>query len=361
MSRNPLSVGSSSLSLLAGGRPFSVKQSKTTGKFAKLALYAIGPCVGAAYLLASNSPFLGQNEASGWTNLKLPAQPTISIMTRDPAKSITTEIAKPEREPQTSSERTRHNAASTSQRSIAATAKATVSASSMSRAAAEEISAAPIVQATIEIEKHLRPLSNEELAGEAWQKGLQKLSAGDTDGAIERFRHALALQPDHIEARWSLAATLINQSNLDEADVLLAKGIELTHNAPRLAQLYAHLLLSRGHPEKALKILDTAPPPVKDDTEYHALLASILVREGQHARAANIYGSLLAVDSSKGVWWLGLGVCAEALAKPMEAVTAYERAAGTGLNRELNNIVLSRLAALKAQTNTLAQTEGYRP
>lgn len=358
MSRTLLSIRSPSLSLFSAAGRRSGKPARSPRRLAKFALYAIGPCVGAVYLLTTHSTFLEQNETSKWTHLNLPTQPTISIVTRERVKPVTTETDRSVSTHRAAPDRVQHHAVTTSQGSNSIAAP---TAHKPQAASAEAIPTVQDVQTTVEIEKHLIPLSNAELAGQSWQEGLQKLAAGDNDGAVERFRHALALQPEHIEARWSLAATLINLAHTDAAATLLAEGLELTHHAPRLAGLYAHLLLSQGHPDEAVNILDTAPPPVKEDPEYHALLASILVRTGQHERAAGIYASLLTVDASNGVWWLGLGVCAEALAKPGDAVTAYERATMAGLGPEMNDIVHGRLAALKTQANMLAQTEEHRP
>ena len=175
---------------------------------------------------------------------------------------------------------------------------------------------------------------------------MRRISAGDHDGAIERFRHALVLQPDHIDARWYLAATLINQGHTDEAGELLSEGMEITHFAPRLARLYAHLLLNQNAPHKAAEVLATAPPALEKDPEYHALLASALVRSRHPARAVGIYERLLTRHPENGVWWVGLAYCQEALGATEDALTAYRRAAATGLADNLADIVRQRVAIL---------------
>jgi len=218
-------------------------------------------------------------------------------------------------------------------------------------------------EASVTIEKRMIPLTNQEHARQAWQEGMRQISDGDRDGAIERFRHALVLQPNHIDARWYLAATLINEGHTDEAGALLSEGMEITHYAPRLSRLYAHLLLNQNDPHKAAEVLVTSPPALEKDAEYHALLASALVRSGRPALAAGIYERLLTRHPENGVWWVGLAYCREAMGAPEDALTAYQRAATTRLAANLGDIVHQRVAVLKTAVSKGAnqQPDGTQP
>ncbi len=197
------------------------------------------------------------------------------------------------------------------------------------------------------LNKRLRPLTRQEQAQQAWQRGQQQLAANDSASARLSLTRAITLAPSMTQARASLAALLINEGRLGEAEELLRDGLSRTTRSPELARLYARLLLHRRQPGEAIDILRTSAPALSADSEYHALLASALLQENNAADAAGIYRRLLQNDPARGTWWLGLAVSLETLGERDRAYHAYQQAARTDEGKHrLAGLIRQRLQRL---------------
>jgi MSHA biogenesis protein MshN len=158
-----------------------------------------------------------------------------------------------------------------------------------------------------------RALGPAERATRMRRRALDAAAAGDHAGAESTLEAALELDPALHDARSDLA----------------------------------RLRLARGDAAAALAALEGSAPLLAQDPEYHALHAALLSRTGAHARAADAYARLVALDRTRAPWWLGLAISLEAQSRAPDALAAYREAARlTSLDPETQSWVESRIAAL---------------
>lgn len=168
--------------------------------------------------------------------------------------------------------------------------------------------------------------SPQQRAAEAYNEGVRALTEGRAPRAEAQFRDALGHDASLHTARLALANLLYQQGRLQDAEVQLQEGLRIAPGEPTLADRYARLLLERGDLSGAIGVLATAPPPVDTHPGHHALLAALLQRAGNHEAAAAAYTELVGMDERQGLWWMGLGISMEALARPDAALQAYRQA-----------------------------------
>ncbi len=205
---------------------------------------------------------------------------------------------------------------------------------------------APVVDTRVN--KRIRPLNNEQRAEQALRRGVGLLGQGRQAEAELALHEALQLAPRQLRAREILAALYFNRGRLNEAQALLADGVRLSPRAAGLAQFYARLLADRGELTTALTVLQQASPALTENLDFHALLAALYQRAGQHEAAARVYRQLLAQRGTQATWWMGLGISLEALDDTTPALEAYVKAQqlGAGLNRPVLAYLDSRIRAL---------------
>src|SRR5690606_31400482 len=113
-----------------------------------------------------------------------------------------------------------------------------------------------------------------------------------------------------------------------------------------------HLFLSRvqlqqGELQGAVDTLEQGLARGRPDAEYLATAAALHQRLGDMAKSAARYRQALALDPSRGTWWLGLAIALERLPDPAEAAKAYTRALGAGLEPKLAAYARDRAEALR--------------
>jgi MSHA biogenesis protein MshN len=197
-------------------------------------------------------------------------------------------------------------------------------------------------------------LNRSEQIEAAFQQGLAAQRAGRS-ATMERFlRQVLLLDPGHIPARETLAASFYRTGRLEQAKELLHEGITPALSPLPLRKILARILVDQNDSaEAALTLLQGDPPPVAQDPEFHQLLAAIYQRTGQFAAAARIYRQLLEVQPRSGVWWLGLGLALESSRSWPEAVQAYRTALDDpALPPGLNVFARDRFRSLDAATGS---------
>lgn len=207
----------------------------------------------------------------------------------------------------------------------------------------DEIDDAPEVK----LKKKHRPLNNKQLAEIAYTKGYKFLQQGRMHQGKEYLRKALSLYIPHIKAREMLAGVYIKSGRFISAGELLSEGVKIAPEYPLFAKLYARVLLEQKNPQLAIKILEQGSTTIKVKPDYYALLAATYQRVKKHKKAVEIYLQLVKAHPATGVWWLGLGISLEKLAKKKEALEAYKRAQKTGnLKVGLTNFINNRVSAL---------------
>ena len=186
-----------------------------------------------------------------------------------------------------------------------------------------------------------------ELADHAYRRALRLAEDGDYEGAAEALGDLLELDPDHHRAREARASLLIRDGRVDEAAGELETGMILAPTHPGFAKLRARILSQRGTTAEALEILRRAPPPLREDPEYHALVAALYQRMGEHGLAADLYRQVLGAEPENAAWWMGFGISLEGEDAAASALLAYRAASAlAGLGPESRRYIQSRIAAI---------------
>jgi predicted negative regulator of RcsB-dependent stress response len=160
------------------------------------------------------------------------------------------------------------------------------------------------------------PLSSDELATENYDEAVDLLNQGNATGAMGLLQMLVTQHPDYLGGR-----------------ILLG-----------------NLLLQQNNAQKALNLLQgTVPQPdIQNNTSYYNLLAEAYRQTGDAKSAVRLYRQLLTVDSTKGAWWVGLGMCFETLNQTAAATEAYQKAQSSGnLSQALQDFVSNKLGSIK--------------
>ena len=110
------------------------------------------------------------------------------------------------------------------------------------------------------------------------------------------FLHAVEKSPNSVWARTSLAATYINQGELEKARKELEAGFQIYDKDPRLLRHWGRLLWKDGNLEEAEKIFKKA---IDLDTikvanrGLYKLLAFLYLEKGENAKALDAMGKAI--------------------------------------------------------------------
>ncbi len=211
----------------------------------------------------------------------------------------------------------------------------------------ENITEAIPVNREQNINKIIRPLTDEQQSQLAFQRAIQMLSRNNSQDAQLALEEALSFSPVHLRARETLAAILLNSGRISEAANSLNEGLHLMPNASPLAKLYARILADQGDIVNAVAVLERARPTVAADSEYYALLAALYQQLEKHAQAAQVYQQILLRNPGAAHWWMGLALAQEAMGETTRALDAFQRAQRAGgLSDEVLKYIQARIVAL---------------
>jgi MSHA biogenesis protein MshN len=198
-----------------------------------------------------------------------------------------------------------------------------------------------------DINKTIRPLTDEQQAQLAFQHAIKLLGRGNKQSALLTLADALTFLPTHTRARETQAALLLNEGRVSEAATSLREGLQLAPAATPLAKLYARILVDQGDNADAVTVLERARPAVSADPEYHALLAALYRQQKKFAQAAQVYQRILIQRPGVASWWMGLALAKDAMGEKAQALVAFQRAQRAGgLSAQVLDYVQSRIVAL---------------
>jgi tetratricopeptide (TPR) repeat protein len=109
--------------------------------------------------------------------------------------------------------------------------------------------------------------------------------ASDLAGAETAFRSTVALDPNAFEALLFLGTLLRQQGRLDEAQVLLERGIRLRPQEIRIRYQFAILQSALENDTHALALLESLVKDAPYYTEAHRSLSTTYARMGRPADA----------------------------------------------------------------------------
>jgi protein O-GlcNAc transferase len=140
--------------------------------------------------------------------------------------------------------------------------------------------------------------------------------------AREAFENALELNPDSAKAAIGLGVALQSVNHLEEAEVALRRGVELSGESYSLV-LLADVLSGLGRVEEAQQLLQDVlnVEPANEEALYNL---GVLYRRVRPEIAANLFSDAIQIDSANGEAHRELGFCLFSLDRLEEAKGALE-------------------------------------
>jgi MSHA biogenesis protein MshN len=181
-----------------------------------------------------------------------------------------------------------------------------------------------------------------------FRRAVGLVNQGRIAEAMDGFRRALQIDPGHEAARQTLVALLLETKRVDEAALSLQEGLALDSGNIGFAMLLARIMVERNDVPTALLVLQRHAAPQDRNPDFHAFEAALYQRLDRHKEAIDQYQAALRLAPSAGVWWLGLGISFQAVARRKDALEAFTRAKSAGnLAPDLLSFVDQRLRQLQ--------------
>ncbi|MGH8596401.1 MAG: tetratricopeptide repeat protein [Gammaproteobacteria bacterium] len=158
------------------------------------------------------------------------------------------------------------------------------------------------------------------------QRALNLIDAGRVERGASALRAYLIEHPDAHAARLTFAQTLIKLGRGAAAAITLRSGLARAPKHVGFARLLGHLLYDKGDPSGALRVLRAAAPAVREHLDYHAFMAALEQRAGNHGAAIATYREIVAVHPRDGAAWIGIGISLSAQRDSKQAIAAFENA-----------------------------------
>jgi MSHA biogenesis protein MshN len=170
---------------------------------------------------------------------------------------------------------------------------------------------------------------------------------GRQEEAKVPLQRALAANPLDVQARQMLIQLQLDTGQVEEAGALLAEGQRLLPEQSNFTLALARLKVERGDVSGAIQLLEAGQASARNEPQYHAFLAALLLRVQRYDEAVQHYLVALRSDPANTSWLVGVGVALEGVGKLADATEAYRRADGAAnLTPEMANFLSERLARL---------------
>ena len=179
------------------------------------------------------------------------------------------------------------------------------------------------------------------------QRIAESLNNDNLDLAQSLLHKLLEVEPDNIKARKRLASLLFAQGNYSQSRQLLVRGIELQPTQGDLRLMLARLYMVQKEPSLAMNILVEFQPSTDNQTEYLAYRAALAQQLKQTTLAKTDYQTLTNIESDNAKWWLGLAIAEDQLGKMNMAIKSYNKASSLGqLEGSVNEFIQQRITVL---------------
>lgn len=200
------------------------------------------------------------------------------------------------------------------------------------------------------INKQVRQLSAQQQADQYYRNAEQLLQQGRLQESKDLFKQALQSNPTHSGARQRLIAIEVESKNYRNAEQLAAEGMAADPKTLSYAMTLARLQVERQDSRGALDTMQRGLPSAGNDMDYHAFLAALLQRVGDHKAAVEHYLVALRGAPNSGPWLMGIGISLQAENRLADAQAAFQRAKTSNtLNPELVAFVDQRLKKIGQQ------------
>ena len=157
------------------------------------------------------------------------------------------------------------------------------------------------------------------------ERAIQRVQAGDLNGAVRELRQHLTRHPDDWQALRLLGKILFQQGHPDDGMALLKQATHLAPHIPELAYESGVMLLESDNAEEAAEAFRRALTLAPDFTDAAFNLAWTLRRLGRDYDAAQCLRELTARQPGHVEAWFNLGNVLKDIGNSEGAETAYRR------------------------------------
>jgi len=170
---------------------------------------------------------------------------------------------------------------------------------------------------------------------------------GHQEDAKVPLQRALAANPLDVQARQMLIQLQLDTGQVEKAGALVAEGQRLLPEQSNFTLMLARVKVDGGDVSGAIQLLEAGRVSARNEPQYHAFLAALLLRVQRYDEAVEHYLVALRSDPANANWLVGVGVAFEGVGKHADAAEAYHRADGAAsLTPEMANFLSERLARL---------------
>ncbi|HEX7761237.1 MAG TPA: sulfotransferase [Caulobacteraceae bacterium] len=159
--------------------------------------------------------------------------------------------------------------------------------------------------------------------------GLKVVAASISAGRLsdaERLLHGhLRAAPNDAEAMCLLADIFVRQSRKGDAEIVLARCLELAPDFDGARFSYAHVLYQRQKAQQAIPHVEQLLARRPRDPAYRNLMAACLALIGEYDRVIEIDEDLLADYPKQPKIWLNYGHTLRTVGRRDDAIAAYKR------------------------------------
>jgi arylsulfatase A-like enzyme/Flp pilus assembly protein TadD len=144
--------------------------------------------------------------------------------------------------------------------------------------------------------------------------------------ALEHFRKALALEPDHKNSLMGMASSYRALGRVDEALVGFHRLLELSGNDTRASLAIADIEVGRGRLDEAATVLEEAAETTEVPSLIHNKLGEVRVEQGREEEAAVLFSQAIEENEEFPAPHFNLAVIEEERGNLQAAMTHYEKA-----------------------------------
>ncbi len=171
-----------------------------------------------------------------------------------------------------------------------------------------------------------RQLSFRERDRRQARQALQMWNDERQNAALRALDEFTTTNPEAHQSRELLAKLLLERGQTSQARTIAEMGLNIAPNHRGYRKVMARLMLGEEQAGQAVALLAERPPSVSRDPEYHELLASAALSNGDWEQAMEAYRGLLSYNGEQGRWWYGLAAALDAMNRGGDAAGAYQRA-----------------------------------
>lgn len=173
-------------------------------------------------------------------------------------------------------------------------------------------------------------------------------SEKQNDAEVARLlQEIVVLAPQDTKTRKQLAALLFSTNRLQEAQQVLAGGIQLAPADSSMRLMQSRIFFKLGDNSSAFNVLAEHPYRALANDELVSFRAALAERMGKYDTAQQDYLLLVERNPSEAKWWLGLGVSQDKQKLHKQAINSYQQAQSLNqLPQQVDVFVAERIQLL---------------